>query len=142
VVQRLIALGCELRISFQSNLCHCVVLTGQKRNDITEAEGTTLPEAVAKAAILACIILEARADKPQGTRLLKTRSGSHKTSVKRLEVSRVRLRFNCGKRKQSTGGSIQQAFQTLQYGFARRRRSLDTLSAVGVNFIKADSSPV
>jgi len=66
IVKRLTALECGLRLQVQSGAYNCSVfriLGSEEEKELAEAEAHNLPEAVAKAAILACILLEARTDK-------------------------------------------------------------------------------
>ncbi|MFL5244402.1 MAG: hypothetical protein ACJ8FY_20065 [Gemmataceae bacterium] len=58
IVNRLTELGWGLRLQLQSGRWYCSVfrlLENEEMKELTEAEAGNLPEAVAKAAILACI---------------------------------------------------------------------------------------
>jgi hypothetical protein len=66
IINRLTTLGCILKLEIHPNSCHCSVYSqgdGEDMKELAEAEAHNLPETVAKAAILACISLEARTEK-------------------------------------------------------------------------------
>lgn len=66
IVHRLASLGCILNLEVHPESCRCTVhraAEGGVLKELAEAEAFNLPEAVAKAAILACILLEARTEK-------------------------------------------------------------------------------
>jgi hypothetical protein len=67
IANRLISLGFVVRVQISQNACHCSILRpgeDKELKEIADADAFNLPEAVAKAGILACIWLEARSDKP------------------------------------------------------------------------------
>ena len=67
IANRLSSLGFNIQLQILPNSCHCSVLRpGEDEGikEIAEADALNVPEAVAKAAILACIWLEACSDKP------------------------------------------------------------------------------
>jgi hypothetical protein len=66
IVNRVINLGFSVQLQILHNGCRCSIQRpgeNEETKEIAEAEALNLPEAVAKAAILACIWLEARSDK-------------------------------------------------------------------------------